>query len=243
MKKTPGSICAVRESPPASGVTTKCSWQKFSRKAVSVFAPELGRHHPVVVAGERDDRRGIVAIWLVELVVVVGTLAEAVDDVAEMEEEARRVVGVGVVEVGGHLVGDAVLRLRSARAAGIADGVEDELAGRFDGVDRLLIAVEQVGEGEPGFDTAARRGEGHGSEPVLAVERVDLAVGLAVGDVAHGEVPGIRRRFGLREDGAAERARLCQAPGLGLLGVPMPVPMLVLMRPSRHSRPHPLPGG
>ena len=41
------------------------------------------RDHAVVVAGNRQDRRRIIAIRLVELVVIVLSLAEVVDDVPQ----------------------------------------------------------------------------------------------------------------------------------------------------------------
>lgn len=82
-----------------------------------------------MIAGKGDDRRRIVTVGLIKLVVVILRLAEAVDDVAEMKEKARRLL-VLVGEVIHHLVGNKVLVLRAARAAGIAGRVKHDLTVR-----------------------------------------------------------------------------------------------------------------
>src|ERR1700688_2980687 len=56
------------------------------------------RNHAVVVAGQCYDRRRVIAIGLVKLVVVIFRLAKAVDDIAEVEEEVRLpLIGVGEI--------------------------------------------------------------------------------------------------------------------------------------------------
>ena len=47
----------------------------------------------VVIAGNRNDGRGVVIVGLVELAVVVGDLPVEVDDIAEVIEETRQLVG------------------------------------------------------------------------------------------------------------------------------------------------------
>ena len=93
----------------------------------------LGVDDAVVVAGDGEDGGHVVTERLVELVVVVGGFAEVIDEVAEVVEEAGDVGGVGLGEVGDHLVGDEALGGGAGDAAGVADGVEDDLAGLGDG--------------------------------------------------------------------------------------------------------------
>jgi Tol biopolymer transport system component len=66
----------------------------FRRRGAEVVPESLqgrgsaaGSHHPVVIARDGDDRARIGAVGLIELVVVILGLAEAVDDVAQMEEK------------------------------------------------------------------------------------------------------------------------------------------------------------
>jgi hypothetical protein len=40
-----------------------------------------------VISGEGQYRRWIIAVWLVELIIIILRLAEIVDDVAQMEKE------------------------------------------------------------------------------------------------------------------------------------------------------------
>ena len=46
-----------------------------------------GHHEGIVIAGNRKDRRWIIAEWIVELIVIIPRLAEIIDDIAEMIEE------------------------------------------------------------------------------------------------------------------------------------------------------------
>jgi hypothetical protein len=46
----------------------------------------------------------------------------------------RHVGRIGFAEIGHHFVGDQGLRARTGGAAGIADGVEDNLSGTLDGL-------------------------------------------------------------------------------------------------------------
>jgi hypothetical protein len=132
----------VRKRPPESGFRIPCV------------------NNAVVVAGDGEDRRGIVAINLVELIVIVGGFAEVVDDISKMEEERRPVGGLGVAEVRDHLVGNLGLVKGALHVAGVTDRVEDELAGLCNGVDyTCAFRSVYLGQGENGF---YRRHEGHG---------------------------------------------------------------------------------
>ncbi len=81
-----------------------------------------------MVAGNRNDRRRIIAVRFIELGVVMLGLAEAIDDVAEMKEERRLVVDFERAAIGRHLVGYAQLVAVDPHiaGAGIADGVKDD---------------------------------------------------------------------------------------------------------------------
>jgi len=170
----------------------------------------LGRHHAVVVARAGEDGRGVVAVGLVKLVVVILAFAEAVDDVAQQQRELRYLGGVGFGEVGGHLVRDFVLRGRACDVAAIARGVKDELPGRRDRIDRLLVAGENIGQRDLRLDAAARRGKRQRKQLVLGIELVDFLVGRVVGRMRDAKHAGVRRGLRLREHRMvrfADRAR------------------------------------
>ena len=119
-----------------------------------------GRDHAVVIAGERENRRGIPSVGIVELVVVVAILAEVVDHIAKMEEELRHLPRVCLVEVASEFVGNLVLRVWAARVAGVADGVEDELTACLDGAHGGGPPLAESGfERESRLGQAARRWE------------------------------------------------------------------------------------
>ncbi len=89
----------------------------------------LGARHDerVVIARDSEDRRRVVAERLVKLVVVIGCLAEIVDDVAEMKQKGRRLVlAAGRRAVERDLIRDAQLVeiFTRIRGAGIAERVE-----------------------------------------------------------------------------------------------------------------------
>ncbi len=119
-----------------------------------------------MIAGDGDDGRGIETIGFEELIVVVRRFAEVVDDIAEVEEERRYIGRIGFGEVGDHLVGDKRLRSWPLDAAGVTDGVEDDLAGLLDGrcFSRPLRAV-YLRECECGFDRVTG-GKGNGLDGV-----------------------------------------------------------------------------
>ncbi len=64
-----------------------------------------GGHHAIVVAGDGEDRRRVIAVGLVELVVLILGLSKAVDHVAEVIKERRHLFRVGIGVVRSHLVG------------------------------------------------------------------------------------------------------------------------------------------
>ncbi len=93
VKYTPGCVIVLRTRPPASGDVAgarraEVAQERGQRRHLRQVRTGA-EHHPVVVAGDREDRPVVGAERLVELVVVVLALAEVVDDVAEVEEERR----------------------------------------------------------------------------------------------------------------------------------------------------------
>ena len=116
----------------------------------------------LMISGERDDRRRIIAVRLIELVVIILRLAETVDDIAEVEEEQRPVLDVVVGEIADQLVGDEILICRAAGIAGIAGGAKDQLFVRFIWLSRSACGMLStsarlsLGSGKP-------RGAGNGS--------------------------------------------------------------------------------
>ncbi len=148
-----------------------------------------------MVAGDGDDGRGVVAEGVVELVVVISGFAEVVDNVAEVEEERGDVGGIGLLEVSDELVGDEVFGGRAFDAAGVADAVEDNLAGGGNGLHlRCALAAVDLLEREDGLDRVAP-GLGNG------FNRGDFLIAL-VGDRGS-EAGGIGCGLRLGEDGAA----------------------------------------
>lgn len=145
-----------------------------------------------MVSGDGENRCGVVAVGLEELVVVVGRLTKVVDEVAEMEEERWNVGGVGFGKVRDHLVGNQRLGLGAIDVACIADGVKDHLTGFLDGGDgsRAGCAV-YLGERQNGLD---RRDERHGD----GRWNVDAVVFLVSDGIL--EAGGIRSRFWLSKD-------------------------------------------
>jgi hypothetical protein len=81
-----------------------------------------------MIAGGREDGRRVVAVRLVELVVIVLSFSEAVDDVSQQKVELRHLLRLTLFEVSQQLIDDLVLAYRPACAATVAQGMEDDLA-------------------------------------------------------------------------------------------------------------------
>src|SRR5208283_5465366 len=158
-----------------------------------------GREHAVMVSGDRQYRGLIVPVRLVELVVVILRLAEAVDDVSEQEIELRNLLRIALGEIRGHLVGDLVLVLRAARAAAIAGGMKNQLAARGYPLYGAGVASQDVVQGQLRLGAAARRGKGQRLDLVRLVQRVDRLVRGPVGRVLDQERGRIGGGFRLRE--------------------------------------------
>ncbi len=100
---------AVRCSEPASGVIMGAVAQKFRWNVVS-GTPGFwsARHHErIVIAGNGQNWRGIGAEWFVKLIVVVLRFAEIIDDIAEMIEERRPIIRIGLGAIDRDLIGNA----------------------------------------------------------------------------------------------------------------------------------------
>ncbi len=119
-----------------------------------------------MIAGQRQDRRRIVAVRIVELIVVVLRFAEIVDHVAKVKKELRQVLRVIIGKVADHLVGDLILILWAAGATGVADRMKHQLFlfGDF-GFSRGGVGVEDLGRLNRGSGTP--RGGGNGSVVIL----------------------------------------------------------------------------
>ena len=155
---------------------------------------------PVVVPGDREDRRRVVLVGVIELLVVARVLAVVVDDVAQVEEERGLVGQRGLVDLASHVVGDVDLGAGAVHAAGVADGVEDEptrLADRTRprGQDGRQVEVEGC---PPPIDL-------RGTEPVAAVP-------------LSGGTLGGRRRRGVEEQ-RLELRGVHGAPEIGITQV------------------------
>jgi hypothetical protein len=92
-----------------------------------------------VIAGDGEDRPGIVAVRLVELVVVILRLAEVVDHVSEVIQEAGPVRDSGRVNVVGNLVEDAdlITIFADVGTSRVAQGVKHDPAVLLDLLDDL----------------------------------------------------------------------------------------------------------
>jgi len=105
----------------------------------------IAEDHAIMVAGDGEDGAVVGAIRFIELVVVILTLAEVIDESAEMKEK-RRGVGSANMHVGCHRIGHSRLlrnRLRSGlvkvdlRRAGVANRMEGDLLGCRDRCNRV----------------------------------------------------------------------------------------------------------
>ena len=67
----------------------------------------VGDHERIVIAWDGENRRGIIAVRIIKLVVVVARFAEIVDHVAQLVEERGPIGLIGRLAIGGQLIGDA----------------------------------------------------------------------------------------------------------------------------------------
>ena len=99
------------------------------------------RDHAVVIAGDGDDRRRILAIRFIELVVVILRLTEIVDHVAKMKKEMGDICGRFLVKIGDHLIGDQRYVFRPLHRPGVADRVKHELTRLRDRLDDVIAGL------------------------------------------------------------------------------------------------------
>jgi hypothetical protein len=62
---------------------------KILKKRCEGFRRCARRDHAIVITCECKNRGRIVSVWLIKLIIVIHRLAEAVDDIAKVEEERR----------------------------------------------------------------------------------------------------------------------------------------------------------
>jgi hypothetical protein len=113
-----------------------------------------------VIAGNGEDRRGIIFEGLVELIVVILLFTVKINDITEMEKKLWDVGVGGCVEIGGHEIGDGrfVGKFIQSRRAGIAYRVKNNLLGILNGGDGA--GGENLIERERGIEAVARAGYG-----------------------------------------------------------------------------------
>jgi hypothetical protein len=95
--------------------------QRFRRRRGGRFVND-----GVMIAGDGEYRRGVIAVGIVELIVVVLRLAEEVDDVSKMVEKSRAGGRIGGFKVVSHLVGNEKLVRGSLDSSRVADAVKGE---------------------------------------------------------------------------------------------------------------------
>ena len=119
--------------------------QKFARNARRVAGSVVAKTSPSWVTGDADDLTRIVDVRLIELRAVLLVLVDAIDHVAEMEEEGGRSLGMGSVVIGGHGFSNDSLWGVGA-AASVSAGVEPDGAGGLNLLGARL--TDDVSEGE-----------------------------------------------------------------------------------------------
>lgn len=165
-------------------------------------AGSLTEHHAVVITGDGKNGAIVVAERFVELVIVVLTLTEVVDDVAQVEEEGGAGVTAGF-DIIGHGVGDGGffgdgdcggLLGAGLGGAGVSDGVEGDFSGLRDGADEVLR--EEIFQVEERRDIRPRQWDGLDLVLVDFVVR-RLVVGRAGVVDLKGAFVGTRLRVGV----------------------------------------------
>src|ERR1700722_1752954 len=174
-----------------------------------------------MVTGCGQNRRRIIAVRLVELVVVVLGVTETVDDVAEQQVKLWDLARLGLAEVTEQLVDHLILRRRTGGAAAVSESMKYQLlragyrlprgaGGRPHFRRRAGDVTEHLLQGQLRLGAAARCGKGQRVNLVLTVELVDDLVRGAVGGVRYPKGRGILGACRLRKHRAVE------VPGGGL---------------------------
>jgi hypothetical protein len=169
------------------------------------------RYHAVVVTRGRENRRVIITVWFIELIIVILRLAEVVYDIAEEQQELGHFTRVGFIEVADHLVSDLVLRLRTFGAPAIAATVEDDLALVGNGLIHLRMVTQCFGERQHGLRLVARWRETQGLEFVLLVELVDRCVCICIRWMPNFECRRVGCRLRLTEHRPVNWSQRCTA--------------------------------
>ena len=94
-------------------------------------------HNAIMIAGNGENRRVVIAIRIVKLLRIIFLLPEVVDNVAKMKEEGRQSSRISLaVQVGSHRVGHGKLRLGFHHAASVSHGMKDKLPSLLNRGDR-----------------------------------------------------------------------------------------------------------
>ena len=149
-----------------------------------------GEDLAIVVTGDADDLTRIVDVRLIELRAVLLVLVDAIDNVAEMEEEGGRSLGMGSVVIGGHGFSNDSLWGVGA-AASVSAGVEPDGAGGLNLLGARL--TDDVNEGEE------RRAGGRRNRLEVALDVIQQAISDSRYDSALGEGRGSKERMGEAE--------------------------------------------
>ena len=94
---------------------------------------QLGRNHPVMIAGNPQDRPIVVAVRIVELLVVVKLLSQVIDDIAEVIEECRLAILIGFArQIRSHRVRHRELVCRLVNSSSVPDAMHRDAFRRRD---------------------------------------------------------------------------------------------------------------
>ena len=150
-----------------------------------------------MIAGNGEDRRGIIFEGLVELIVVILLFTVKINDITEMEKKLWDVGVGGCVEIGGHEIGDSsfVGEFIQSGRTGIAYRVKNNLLGVLNCGDGG--SGENLTERECGIEAISRARDGFGNAVNGEI--------LHEGGVAYGRVVvGKERAIGIGGTGIVE---------------------------------------
>src|SRR5215469_16030660 len=99
---------------------------------------DSGRNHSVVITRDGKNRSRVVTVWVIELIVIVLSFAEAIYYIAQIVAERWHILRFGLIEVADQFVGDHVHIFGTAGISGIADRMKDDLTCLFDCAHDLL---------------------------------------------------------------------------------------------------------
>src|SRR5271170_7911405 len=171
----------------------RCRTEITDKSLQRLFADRrLRNDERVVVPGNRDNRRGIVAIRFVELIVIILRFSEVINHVAEMIKKGRPVGRTRGVQVAGDLIRhfDLVRVSMDAGSPRVADHLKDYLLRGLNSLCDLSSVRSPCGlEAVKIAGIATRRAETH---RIFGEKALNLLVELRVRRLRYFELSGIR---------------------------------------------------